>query len=176
MLAQALCFLALTAPPAASNTTADMQEAAKAVRFIHGSPAHGIPGPWALLGHRMGLDALQRLHKSREQSWDLLITHRAPAEVKYTCMVDGLQASTGTSAGKLNLRHETIASAAHVESLVRDKKSGRTLRYKPSKAFVEAFNATDYADFPAAAEELFAKPLEHWANVFVDSDAPKEVR
>src|SRR5258706_14206880 len=80
-----------TAPPpvARDDGTAAM---ASQVRFVHGSPPHGYPGPWALAGYRIGANALQRLHTTREGAWDLLGTHRSPREARYTCMTDGLLA------------------------------------------------------------------------------------
>jgi formylmethanofuran dehydrogenase subunit E len=142
-----------------------MPEAIAEARTIHGAPTHGVPGPWVLLGHRIGKDALARLGKTREQSWDLVVTHHAPQQVKYACVVDGLQASTGTSAGKLNLRHEPTTGDASVETEVRDKKSGRVLKYTPKKVFTDTIGRADYADFPSAAEKLFSAPLEEWVDV-----------
>jgi formylmethanofuran dehydrogenase subunit E len=147
----------------------DMPSAIAEVRAVHGAPTHGVPGPWALLGHRIGQDAIKRFGKSRSQSWDLTVTHRAPQEVKYACMIDGLQASTGTSMGKLNLRHEAVESSASVASIVSDKKSGRTLVYKPSKDFIDSLGNADYANFPVAAKTLFDSPLERWVVVSEDS-------
>ena len=68
------------------------QERQAQVRFVHGSPGHGVPGPWALAGHRIGLHALEKLERKRGQVWGVRFVHRCPQEVRYTCMVDGLQA------------------------------------------------------------------------------------
>lgn len=131
------------------------EEAQAEVRFVHGSPGHGVPGPWALAGHRIGRHALRRLERQRGQVWGVRFVHRSPQEVRYTCMVDGLQAATGASLGKLNLALEP-ASAEELETVVRDEERGLTLRYRLTASFRERFFDTDYADFPAAARELEA--------------------
>src|SRR3954453_8049413 len=66
---------------------------------------HGAAGPWAVVGYRIGERALQELGLPR-QSHSLLVVHRCPTQVQYSCLADGLQAATGASPGKLNLRVE----------------------------------------------------------------------
>lgn len=132
--------------------------AAQEVRRVHGAPAHGVPGPWALAGWRIGKDALERLGASRRQPWALLVTHRSPREVGYTCMLDGLQAATGASPGKMNLLHEAIEDG--LETVIVDRRSGRTLTYRLAPEFEARFGDVDHADFPAAAFSLDALPDE----------------
>jgi len=57
--------LLLVAP---DGGTLDTHDAVSATRFIHGSPDHGVPGPWALSGFRIGAHALKRLGLTREQA------------------------------------------------------------------------------------------------------------
>ena len=64
---------------------------------------HGAAGPWAVAGYRIGERALQELHLPRH-NFSLRVVHRCPAQVQYSCMADGLQAATGASPGKLNLK------------------------------------------------------------------------
>ncbi len=66
---------------------------------------HGGTGPWAVAGYRMGERAMKDLDLPR-QSFSLGVVHRCPAKVQYSCMADGLQAATGASPGKLNLKVE----------------------------------------------------------------------
>src|SRR3954447_14031898 len=61
---------------------------------------HGASGPWAVVGYRMGERALKDLGLHRH-SFSLMVVHRCPAQVQYSCVADGLQAATGASPGKL---------------------------------------------------------------------------
>jgi hypothetical protein len=101
---------------------------------------HGAAGPWAVVGYRIGERARKDLDLPRH-SFDLFVVHRAPAEVQFSCVVDGLQASTGASLGKLNLKfEEQPRKAADVvpalSTVVEDRKSHRRLTFtlKPDLA------------------------------------------
>jgi formylmethanofuran dehydrogenase subunit E len=86
---------------------------------------HGAAGPWAVAGYRMGERALKELNLPRH-SFSLLVVHRCPAQVQYSCMADGLQAATGASPGKLNLKVEE-APADQLSTVIEDRKTGRRL-------------------------------------------------
>jgi len=162
LLCAALLGCSAPAEPAAKTAPREespSQERQAQVRFVHGSPGHGVPGPWALAGHRIGLHALEKLERKRGQVWGVRFVHRCPQEVRYTCMVDGLQAATGASLGKLNLSLEA-ASAEELETVVVDAERGLTLRYRLTPSFRERFYEVDYADFPQAARQLDALPDE----------------
>ncbi len=68
---------------------------------------HGGAGPWAVVGYRIGERARTELNLPR-QSFAIKVVHSTPGEVQYACMADGLQAATGASVGKLNLRLEEV--------------------------------------------------------------------
>lgn len=144
---------AQTVKPAEAAKPADRDPVAD-VRFVHGAPAHGTPGPWSLAGYRIGRDVLARLGISREQSWEIVVTHRSPARVQLTCMLDGLLAATGASPGKMNLVHEATADDAEVETIVLHKPTRRRLVYRLTPALVEKIRPVEPADFPAAAKML----------------------
>jgi formylmethanofuran dehydrogenase subunit E len=127
-----------------------------ASRFIHGAPAHGVPGPWVLSGYRVGAHALKRLGLTREQAFELEVVHRAVPEVRYACMADGLMASTGASPGKLNLSMENVDTEDELETIVTHKKTGLQLVYRLKKELRDRIRETDYADFPRAAKMLAA--------------------
>ena len=91
------------------------------------SEIHGGAGPWAVVGYRMGERALKELGL-RRHSFDLSVVHRAPAEVQYSCVADGLMAATGVSPGKLNLKLEEVP-VEHLGTTVEDRKSGRKLAF-----------------------------------------------
>jgi formylmethanofuran dehydrogenase subunit E len=94
---------------------------------------HGAPGPWAVLGYRMGRFALRKL-ALEPGSFDLEIEHRTPKKVQYSCIADGAQAATGASAGKLNLSL-TDATEATVETLYRKRSTGQLVVLAPSESF-----------------------------------------
>jgi formylmethanofuran dehydrogenase subunit E len=128
-------------------------EAVREVRFVHGAPEHGVPGPWALSGYRIGKNALARLGITREKAWEIVVTHRSPKKVQFTCMMDGLLAATGASPGKMNLLHEEATEEA-LETVVTHKPSGKVLTYRLTKSFREKIGPVERADFPKAAAML----------------------
>lgn len=72
---------------------------AKAAEF------HGHIGPWVVVGAMIGNDALDRLG-SRGQ-WDIeVICWMPPARQRppFSCILDGLQSSSGATMGKQNIR------------------------------------------------------------------------
>jgi len=99
------------------------------------SMIHGATGPFAIAGYRMGFAALREL-KLRRGSFDLEVIHHAPREVQWSCIIDGLQAATGASLGKLNL---TLApsTANNVYSIVRNRKTGQAFRIELTPAFIK---------------------------------------
>jgi formylmethanofuran dehydrogenase subunit E len=102
---------------------------------------HGATGPWAVAGYRIGERALKELGLPR-QSHELEVIHRSPAEVQYSCIADGVQAATGASPGKLNLRIEQ-GSREELRTVIRDKQSGRSLTFTLKPEF-----ARSVADLP----------------------------
>ncbi len=62
---------------------------------------HGHLGPYLVFGLRMGLLARRRL--GFEGHFDLRVTARTGSETPVSCMVDGLQISTGATLGKGNI-------------------------------------------------------------------------
>ena len=64
---------------------------------------HGGTGPFAVAGYRIGQRALKEMNLSRG-SFNLEVIHKTPNEVQFSCIADGVQAATGVSVGKLNLK------------------------------------------------------------------------
>ncbi|MGV3625353.1 MAG: FmdE family protein [Archangium sp.] len=144
-------FLALVVALSAAPVATD---AVSATRFVHGAPPHGVPGPWALSGYRIGANALKKLGLTREQAFELDVVHRSQPAIQYTCMADGLMASTGASPGKLNVRLESVGSEDELVTVVSHSKSKRVLTYRLTKTFRDRIRDVPYADFPKAAKEL----------------------
>ena len=136
------------------DATDTESEAVREVRFVHGAPEHGVPGPWALSAYRIGKHALEKLGLTRDKAWELVVTHKAPREVRYSCMLDGLLAATGCSPGKMNLVHDPVENEDALETVVLHKPSGRTLTYKLTKAFRDKIRDVEPAGFPVMAKLL----------------------
>lgn len=149
-----LVCVALSGAPDAGTPLPERIDPVAATRFIHGSPPHGVPGPWALSGFRIGANALKRFGLAPAQSWELDVVHRAVPNVRYTCMADGVMASTGVSPGKMNLSVEKVATEDEIETVVTHKKSGKQLVYRLKKSFRDRIRDVDYAQFPEAAKKL----------------------
>lgn len=131
------------------------------LRFVHGAPAHGVPGPWAQLGLRIGTDALARLGARRADGWQLIVTVRAPEGHPLRAALDGLLVATGTSPGQGNLRF--VASDGQPEVELIHRPSGRALTYRPLPELAERLNASAPDAFPRAADELAeAAPEALW--------------
>jgi formylmethanofuran dehydrogenase subunit E len=78
-------------------------------------------------GYRIGQRALEELNLPR-QSFSIQVTHYSPAEVQYSCIADGVQAATGASLGKLNLRLREVPPYL-LRTEIGDRKTGRTLTF-----------------------------------------------
>ena len=66
---------------------------------------HGHLGPWVVVGAMIGRDALPRLNTTGQ--WEVEVICWMPPEKQrppFTCLLDGLQASTGATTGKQNIR------------------------------------------------------------------------
>ncbi len=134
ILAMAATLLSFVA--GAEQLPAPTVKLTEAERLDQVRAIHGGAGPWAVVGYRIGERALRDLGLPR-QSFALLVVHRSPAEVRYACVADGLQAATGASGGKLNLRLEEVA-ADRLETIVEDRRSGRTLRFRVNPRLAES--------------------------------------
>ncbi len=117
---------------------------------------HGATGPWAVAGYRIGERALKDLGLPR-QSHALEVVHRCPAEVQYSCIADGVQAATGASPGKLNLRLEQ-ASREDLRTVIRDKKSGRTLTFTIKPDFARSIKDRPHEQLEAEGRRVATLP------------------
>lgn len=117
---------------------------------------HGGTGPWAVAGYRIGQRALKEL-KLPPQSFALMIVHKSPAQVQYTCMADGLQAATGASLGKLNLKLAEAASEA-LETEITDRNSGRTLAFSLRPELVRTIKDLSFEKLEAAGARVAELP------------------
>ncbi len=100
--------------------------------------------------------ALNELKLPRH-SFSLLVVHRCPAQVLYSCVADGLQAATGASPGKLNLRVEA-APAERLSTTVEDRKTGRRLNFTLLPAFVHSIKDLPYDRLEEAGRRVASLP------------------
>jgi formylmethanofuran dehydrogenase subunit E len=117
---------------------------------------HGGNGPFAVAGYRIGERALKEMKLPRG-TFALEVIHKTPKEVQFSCIADGVQAATGVSVGKLNLKLEE-ASADAVETIVRDRKSGQTLVFRLKPDFVKRYWNLPHDKLAAAGKEVLSLP------------------
>ncbi len=115
---------------------------------------HGVAGPFAVAGYRIGERALRELDQPRG-TFTLEVVHKTPNEVQWTCIADGVQASTGVSVGKLNLKL-VEAPAADVETVVTDRKSGRSLVFRLKPGFIQRYLNLPHAALTEAGREVLS--------------------
>ena len=126
--------------------------------FLLGTRFHGHPGPFLALGIRMGLLALSLLGSRGHQG--IVAEAETGTEPPLSCMVDGIQISTGCTTGKGNLSVKPLGRAAAVFSA-----NGKRVRIevKPEwLSLLEKLGAPDNLAeevLRAQAEELFVWTL-----------------
>lgn len=128
-------------------------EALESLRAIHGGA-----GPFAALGFVAGRRALDELGLARGAG-ELEVVHHAPTEIPYTCMLDGLQAATGASAGKRSLSL-VAAGPGEVRTVFRDAAAERewTVAWRPEA--LEELLAVPEGELGIAGYRVLRAPLE----------------
>jgi formylmethanofuran dehydrogenase subunit E len=82
----------------------------------------------------MGVRALRELSVARGHFY-LEVEHRSEARVSESCIADGWQAATGVSVGRMNLRRVDTSATEGTVTRVRDRSTGRALRFELTPAF-----------------------------------------
>jgi len=83
----------------------------------------------------MGFAALREL-RLWHGGFDLEVIHHARREVQWSCIIDGLQAATGASLGKLNLTRAP-STVHNVYSVIRNRKTGQAFRLQLTPTFIK---------------------------------------
>jgi formylmethanofuran dehydrogenase subunit E len=117
---------------------------------------HGMSGPFVVAGYRMGEAAL-RVLSLRRGSMDLEVIHYSPREVQWSCIIDGLQAATGASVGKMNLQMQPAAKA-QTRSVLRNRKTGKSITMTLTAGFVQGFLNTPMDKLAIAGAKVVALP------------------
>jgi formylmethanofuran dehydrogenase subunit E len=144
-----------TAHPVTSSATDSTAAAIQRVTEIHGGA-----GPWAVVGYRMGMRALQELglmsptpHTSRNR-FLVEVIHESPAEIPFVCIVDGLHAATGASLGKLNLKLVEVESLEKMRSVVIHRETGKRVEFQVLPEFIAKYQNLPPEQLAAAGQEV----------------------
>jgi formylmethanofuran dehydrogenase subunit E len=159
-------LLLVTADPARQDAKSPSECLAR-VREVHGAA-----GPWAVVGYRMGERALKDLELPRH-SFSLLVIHRCPAQVRYSCVADGLQAATGASPGKLNLRVETVP-VEKLTTVVEDRKTGRRLTFTLHPEFARSISDVPHEHLEAEGAKVAGLADDALFHVTVTEPKPSD--
>ncbi|BDC47833.1 hypothetical protein F183_A01490 [Bryobacterales bacterium F-183] len=107
---------------------------------------NGMALPFGVAGYLMGERALKTLGLTRCHA-DLEVAHYCPAGSEMGAVIDGLQASTGASLGKGNLRR---AESKDVYSVVGNRRTGKKLKFVLTEGFVKKHAGMSTKDAYAA--------------------------
>lgn len=88
---------------------------------------HGHIGPWLALGMRIGSDAVCEL--SLSSHFAVQVDVNCPLRTPFSCLLDGLQLSTGATYGKRNIT-ATESSPDAIKVVVTNKQTGRSLDFE----------------------------------------------
>lgn len=94
---------------------------------------HGHKGPWLIIGYKAGLRACDVLKPKNPFSLFCIIY--TPIEVPYTCAVDGIQAATQCTIGKLNIELKG-SDVKNIRYIFIDRMSGRKLEIRLKRNIV----------------------------------------
>ncbi len=144
------CAIVCFAVSASAQMTASLKDSVlEQIAFIHGGT-----GPFAVAGYRIGERALKELNLPRE-SFSLEVVHKTPEEVQWSCISDGVQAATGASPGKLNLRIQK-APKDSVETIIRNRKTGQGFVFRLSPDFVKRYLGLPHEKLAEAGKEVLS--------------------
>lgn len=107
---------------------------------------HGHLGPWLVLGLRIGQVALERLRARKHFGVEVRV--ECPPQPPPSCLVDGLQFSTGATYGKRNIE---LLPAEKVRVVVRNRDTGETLEFRLVEGVPEQLAAWLQAEGDEAA-------------------------
>lgn len=89
---------------------------------------HGHKGPWLVLGYKIGLKAVEILKPENEHQ--LQCTAILPMKTPYTCSLDGIQASTKCTLGKLNIKVIESNNSNNITYIFINKNTEESLEIK----------------------------------------------
>jgi len=136
--------------------TDDASPDSEAAIFCRISDLHGGCGVFAVAGYRIGVRALQDLGIARG-SFSVDVTHNTPFQTQWSCIADGVQAATGVSVGKLNLRLVEVGRDG-LKTTICDRRSGRGFSFRLRPDFLNRYLDTPPGRQEEAAREALRLP------------------
>ncbi|OPX80725.1 MAG: FmdE, Molybdenum formylmethanofuran dehydrogenase operon [Methanosaeta sp. PtaB.Bin087] len=115
--------------------------------IVRGTEFHGHLGPFLVLGIRMGLFALRDLGSSGHK--EIGATVKTGTIPPISCLVDGIQISTGCTMGKGNIETVDLGRAEATFSA-----DGKSLTLKVKDGVMEEIKAGKYASLEEFAWEI----------------------
>jgi len=112
---------------------------------------HGHLGPYLVLGLLGGELALKKLKAEKYFGLEVKVygAHKKPK----SCLVDGLQLSTGATYGKGNIKK---INAPKIKIMISDKNSGKKIILNPKKEILRKIEeAKSHSEAELLARELF---------------------
>ncbi|MCD6491014.1 MAG: formylmethanofuran dehydrogenase subunit E family protein [Candidatus Njordarchaeia archaeon] len=109
---------------------------------------HGHLGPFAALGLRMGLLALRKLNSPGY--FDLNVIVKTGLKTPLSCIVDGIQVSTGCTLGKGNI---TVIDESTPEAIFTTK-SGKKITIRVKEGIIKKIEQVSGADMEKSAMEI----------------------
>lgn len=125
--------------------------------------------PGTVLGYRMGLAALSELDLQRGDD-ALLVSHACPLREEYASILDGIQAATGASIGKLSLRLESVDSSAQMRTVFVDRRTRRVLTMQCTGDAISILAMKHPDDFEREATALRLATMSQHSLFQADAD------
>ncbi|HOJ59785.1 MAG TPA: formylmethanofuran dehydrogenase subunit E family protein [bacterium] len=123
---------------------------------------HGHLGPFIVLGTRIGEHAVTAHQFPRH--FGLTVNVECPDQPPPSCLIDGLQLSTGATMGKRNITHVV---ADEIRVTLRENDSGHTLVYTfkdSTKALLKKWEE-EKVDVEKRGEQLYGMKAEDLFNI-----------
>jgi len=122
---------------------------------------HGHLGPWLVLGYRIGATARERMGAGPA---GIRCVAFIPLKRPFTCALDGIQAATGCTVGKLNL--ELRESAGSIAFVFEGAGGGRRLVFRLKEGVPKLLQELiERKGVEGAAVEVMAMRLEDLVDV-----------
>jgi hypothetical protein len=130
---------------------------------------HGHLGPWVVTGARIGRDACERL--AANGYWNIDVVCCLPPSQQcppQTCMLDGLQTSTGATYGKRNIHLRDATDDAFVVYVIRTAQPSAPAQgcaYRPRPGLLDLLAKAKPGNLEAIAREVAHRPLSELFDV-----------
>jgi len=96
------------------------------------SKFHGHLGPFLLLGFEAGSLGKELVNAVNDKELEALVM--VPLKTPFSCIIDGIQCSTGCTLGKLNIK---IVDSSKFEIIVRNKRNGKIVTIKIKRFIID---------------------------------------